>query len=322
MEKKYENIVITDSIYSLLIFLLYIGDSKNNLYITSTRMNKSVLSNLIGNKIVFTNKHLVKLNREKNILKRILIVLFHKIYIRTKIPNFSKFNFQHIYAQDLSFFDRHILKGHDYTILEDGYGNYEDIHYFENNQQQLKKLTFKRIRSWGLSSNCKKILLTGIGDIPKAIVKKVELIYIKKLWQHSNSKNDILKIFNINESLIKSLTKKSTILLTQPFSENNVLTETEKVNIYKKCIDIDYSDLIIKTHPDETTDYTKYFEGSTIITQTFPFEILGLLEIKFKKTITLFSTAALNFKDTSEIVWYGSEVHPKLYKKYGHQPML
>lgn len=322
MKKQYKNIIITDSIYSLLLFLLYIGDSKDNLYISTTRIDNDIFSNLIGDKIIFSNKFVIKLKREKNTFKRILHAISHKIYIRTKIPSFSIFNFEKIYVQDISFFDRYLLNQHKYTIIEDGYGNYENIHYFENNEQQLKKLTFKRVRSWGLSKNCGKIILTGIGYIPKSITKKVELIDIKTLWKKSNSQNDILRIFNINENLINSLTKKSTILLTQPFSENHVLTEAEKIEVYKKCVDVNYSDLIIKTHPDETTDYNKYFEGATVITQLFPFEILGLLDIKFKKTITLFSTAALSFKDDSEIVWCGSEVHPKLLEKYGHQPML
>lgn len=50
--------------------------------------------------------------------------------------------------------------------------------------------------------------------------------------------------------------------------------------------------------------------------QSFPAELFNLLDIKFKKAITIFSTAALSDKEI-EIDFYGTEIHPKLMERFG-----
>lgn len=322
VKKIYNNIVLVDSIYSLLIFLLYSGDDKDNLYIVSTRIDKKILSKLKGDKIIYNHDYSVKTYFENCVIKKILRVIHLKLYIRYKVPSLSKFKYKKIYAQDITYFSKVLLKNYKYTLIEDGYGNYEDIMYNENKNQLIKRILFRSIKGWGLSNNCEKIILTGIGKVPSIIKNKVELIDLKELWKKDNIKENILRIYNLNHDLISKIRERNTILITQPFSELRIISEEDKINIYKNCVPDQYDDLVIKTHPDEITNYEKYFEGALIINQAFPFEILDLLEIKFKKIITLFSTAALSLKTDSKLIWCGSEVHPKLFKKYGPQPMV
>lgn len=65
-------------------------------------------------------------------------------------------------------------------------------------------------------------------------------------------------------------------LVTQPFSELGIMTETRKIQMYRSIINAPDCDLMIKPHPQETTDYTRVFPGATILDQTVPFELTWL----------------------------------------------
>ena len=172
---------------------------------------------------------------------------------------------------------------------------------------------------YGYSKKIKKIYLTGLAQIPEEIKNKVEIIDLKKLWKLKTreEQQEILEIFGFNNNLIKELKEKNIILFTQPLSEDGILNEQEKIELYSKII-LKYpkEKLIIKTHPREKTNYSKIFNEIYILEQNFPAEIFKLLEISFKKGVTLFSTAVLT-NNCKEIDFYGTEVHPKLLKKFG-----
>ena len=125
-----------------------------------------------------------------------------------------------------------------------------------------------------------------------------------------------LKPTIINELLSESL---------QPLSEDELLLETEKIEIYKKII-IKYSEenIVIKPHPRETTNYKNIFPKIEIIFENFPSEFLDLYDIKFEKIITLFSTAALNLArgNFKNLIFYGTRVHPKLLEKWGDSDLI
>ena len=55
--------------------------------------------------------------------------------------------------------------------------------------------------------------------------------------------------------------------------------------------------------------------------QVFPAELLTLLDIHFKKAITIFSTAALTDSKV-KVDFYGTEIHPKLFERFGSQDTI
>lgn len=69
-------------------------------------------------------------------------------------------------------------------------------------------------------------------------------------------------------------------------------------------------------HPREKTNYKDIFKEILVLEQSFPAEIFELLEIKFDKGITIFSTAVLSTK-SKEIDFYGTEAHHKLLERFG-----
>ena len=165
-----------------------------------------------------------------------------------------------------------------------------------------------------------KIFLTEIHEIPSNIKEKVEIIDIFKLWHDlkKDNKEKILNIFGLNLNKIKRLEKRKILLLTQPLSEDNILSEKEKVNLYKKVLaEYNQEEIIIKAHPREKTDYQLFFPKIEIIENIIPIELLRLNNFEVEEVITLFSTGVLSYKDKAKISFYGTEVHPRLLEKFG-----
>lgn len=155
--------------------------------------------------------------------------------------------------------------------------------------------------------------------LPEDIIQKGERLnlqlYINKL--NFEEKKIILNIFGFNEKNIEKLKEKKNILYTQPLSEDGTITEKEKIELYSKIIK-NYKEetLVIKQHPKDKTDYKKIFPDIEVLDQNFPAELFSLLDMKFEKAITLFSTAVLSDKNI-KIDFYGTEVHPKILKRFG-----
>ena len=136
-----------------------------------------------------------------------------------------------------------------------------------------------------------KVIVNGLDDLKNSI--------------NETQKNKILKIFNADK-IIKNIKDTDILLLTEPFTECLELTLEEEIEIYKDIISkYEPQDIIIKPHPQEEKDYTKYFPNIRVINTPFP---LDLMNVKFKKIITIHSSAALNFKN-GKVEFYDGEIN-------------
>lgn len=157
-------------------------------------------------------------------------------------------------------------------------------------------------------------------DVPLELKSKVELVNLKEIWNNKNEiqKKNILSLFNLN-TINSMIYNRKIILLTQPLSEDRVLTEKEKVNIYNIILKkYDYNDVIIKPHPRETTNYEDFFNGVLVIEKNIPFELILLLNQEVaEKVITIFSSAARNVPSNIKVEWIGTSINEKLFKKFG-----
>jgi len=163
--------------------------------------------------------------------------------------------------------------------------------------------------------------LTGLAKIPKNIQKKVEVVDLKQLWSRKtkDEQKKIICYFGLNDELLDILKTKNIVLLTQPISEDGLVTESEKIDIYRSIIaKYDEEDIVIKPHPREKTDYSKYLKDILVFDSPVPFELFGFMGLKIEKVITLFSTAALNLDIDVEVDWLGTYNHPKLEKRIGN----
>lgn len=298
-----KKIAIISNLKVLLIFLLLNSEKLEEIFW------------IFDDKIEIKNKTIksFKVKRNKgmfDLIKKSIryYFYFHILSIKYNLKNLTIYGCDHIIG--VKFF----LKRNKFILLEDGTQNYDKNTY----KRSLKNKLFS-IPVFGIYKNVKKIYLTGLAPIPKEIKDKVEIINLKELWNKKSKveKEEILKIFGFNNKIINNLKGKNKILYTQPLSEDGVISEEEKIELYRQIIkNYDKEELIIKKHPREKTDYKAIFAEIEVLDQSFPAELFDLLDIKFKKAITIFSTAALSNKEI-EVDFYGTEIHPKLMERFG-----
>ena len=204
-------------------------------------------------------------------------------------------------------------------LYEHGSVNYQEN--FDDLTQKIKSKIFGMEKPYGRNKYIKNIYLRGTGKIPKDIEDKVVLIDIEYLWSliEKESEDRIFEIFGLDSEEIKKVRSKEIILFTQPFSEDNVLSEKEKIELYKHIIEnYNIEKLLIKSHPREKTNYKKEFPKITVIDQRIPSELLLFTKANFSRVVTVFSTSISIFLKKSEVDFYGTEAHPKLFKYYGN----
>jgi len=297
LRKRIDNVVIVSGPYNFLVLL------NSNIDIDLERtlfLTEQNFPSYLSDKFIFHKKFntLPKKQVEK--------LFFYLIYKLSVIPlkillklnqNMKYIGCDHFFFSDL-FLDK-------YTLVEDGLANYN----LEN-----KRKSFFLGETFGKKDQCKKIILTGIEQIPKVIEDKVEiikLIYIKK-YEIFFPRNKI----NFNSDL----KRKNLILITQPLSEDGYCDEMKKLEIYsfllKEYIEKKFFNIIIKTHPREITDYNKVFPDTFLLNNEYPLEIYNLYGYRFDFAITLFSSALYNINANNKI-FVGTEKYDFLIKQFG-----
>lgn len=326
----YKSSCYVNGSYPLLLFLLMKTEKNLNdiFFFLGRGVPESIAKNLKNS--WHLNIYFKKKNKFIKYIKMYLLYRnLEKFLIREKLLE------KNIYLQDnvsySQFFMNHI---NNCFLLEDGLANYNKQLYNEIQKEQTKQKRLKIVRDrflkrskiyykiFGLSEKIKKIYLTGIAEIPEIIKDKVEIINLKEKWEQLSleEQEEILKIFNLkNSDLIKwQKLKNKVLLITQPLSEDGIITEKEKIEMYKEIIEKNkLENIMIKPHPREKTNYKKIFPDVELIEGKFPLEILMLLGINFKEVITIFSTAALNFKGITNVNFIGTEDNIYLKEKVG-----
>ncbi|MBO7244563.1 MAG: hypothetical protein J6V53_04710 [Alphaproteobacteria bacterium] len=175
-------------------------------------------------------------------------------------------------------------------------------------------------------------------DIEKSAHPKLIVHDLEKLWNEKTEKEKakIASIFNVNEKTLKLLESKSVILITQPLSEDSIVSEEEKIQLYKSILsNYDLDQVVIKPHPREKTNWGEIFPNVPIITRQVPAELLSMM-VKPKKVCTFYSTAAFSLcppenvdiysKDFSNLIFahpgqnMGNVPYIDIEKVYGHRP--
>ncbi|ANO31841.1 hypothetical protein A6E01_00880 [Vibrio breoganii] len=139
---------------------------------------------------------------------------------------------------------------------------------------------------------------------------RCNFIDIKSEWEKrtQSEREELLSIFRVSYDDFSYINGSSSILFTQPFSENRSdYLESDKVNGYRHIINmhgIKEKDIIIKPHPAEKTDYSLYFPDATIIKSSFPAELIALLGFNLDKVLSVATTAGECFKGSCNLIYY------------------
>lgn len=309
--------------YQLLIFLL-LKDKNDEITFILPKYLEKLGEKLKKNKVII-------LEQEKPQLRKILKFLGYYKYIKKLVKTLNISEDTILYGDSVINYilsDKNML-----CRLEDGCGNYVTKAHVENSTlKQLIYFYLERIiyffffkkrmlkENEKLKKRINKYYATEMAPKNLEYEEKVERINLKELWQKKNEKEqkEILDIFNVKKEILEKISSKKIILFTQPLSEDGIIEEAEKIELYKKIIaKYNEEELVIKTHPREKTKYEIIFKKSLIIKETFPSEILSFIGFKPEKAVTIFSSAVFGVGENVKIDFYGTEIHEKLYNKFG-----
>ena len=304
-----KKIYIIHSLYSLLLILCNEKIEDNSKIIVSKDdFSEEILRKL---KKYFET---IEIYEPKN---RVLKFLNYYLYMRKKLNKYL--DYEVIMSCDHRLIGQFFIKSKKENILyEDGIATVLNTGI---TNIKLRKILGFNIENFGRSTLCKNIYINNKKVEDEIIYKKSIQIDLEELWEklEDDRKNIIKDIFGINQIFNEEIY----LLLTQPLSEDKLITEVEKIAIYRRILD-KYKDkkIIIKIHPREKTDYSLYFPKCIILKEKYPIELLCLNGLKIKKAITLFSTAVFGLKKNTKIDFYGTRVHPKLLEKWGDSDLI
>lgn len=250
---------------------------------------------------------------------------YYRIYYPLKFPFILRSDLDY-WGHDHVFNAHCFLRNHPFHLLEDGMFNYGPFIYHQTKQKYLflKRLVagsnfvgYKRYA--GDEKNCIGIYLTGLSDKGEALNDpKVKIRSFSDMWNDSDieKRTFINNIFGVSCRLIDGCRKCHQILLTTPFSESGVLSEAEKIDMYRKVLKmIGRNDIVIKPHPREVTDYSTCLNVPVLDTKA-PMQLLSLNGVKFDCVYSVYDSSALyDFPYKVKVCVLGSEVYPPLYEK-------
>ncbi|MBD3582614.1 glycosyltransferase family 52 [Flavobacterium selenitireducens] len=102
------------------------------------------------------------------------------------------------------------------------------------------------------------------------------------------------------------------LLITQPLSEDGIVTEKQKVDVYAKAIEEAKAAgyvVYLKTHPREFTKYSELFSDVKFIPQLFPIEVFNLdPDYKFEVGLTVFSGSLDNLANVENKITLGRDI--------------
>jgi len=215
-----------------------------------------------------------------------------------------------------------MFKGFEMVLVEDGLGLYS-----------LDKFSFKDIikfvlripKTKGKDKRIKCIEATNKDKLIKSLRNKAVTLDIEYLQNNLNSNeiDALYKIFFVNKNNISI--NNNFLLLTQPFSEDKFISESEKIDIYNRILK-EFSkgyNIFIKPHPRELTDYKKsILFPFTEIERNFPIELMNLTQdIHFDTVVTINSSAIDFINFANERKKLGIDYDIRLLKGY-HRAFL
>lgn len=315
MNKKYLNlkaVCFVDSTHTLLLYLLIYGKNQfeSTFFFISNAISEHVRLKMRYYKFWSYTKF-VKRNFIYRLLYRILLfrISYYKWPFLKKLP---------IYGHDHLWFVPALLKNRSMIVIEDGEVNYS-MEYLERSMNKKHKFLYKMLfgpkaasGDYGSSLQAKEILLTNYRPIPYCIKNKTKIVNMIELWENFKDKSFVLDVFGLTNDDISILKTKKILILTQPMASIDVLKD-----IYGGIINkYDSKDVVLKTHPRETTDYSKLFPNVTVFTKQVPAELFSLLGIFFTDIYTITSTAIFSFPQESKKHYLGEMFLNRIINKY------
>ena len=310
---KNDIICVVNNTHGLLMYFLKFPDKfTSTLFICQDDMPLVIRRNL--EKVII----MPSFNHDKKYLA-IIKRVGYRIYMHCSkfwyLKRFSKIicGHDHLYFSGSFISDKFIC-------LEDGTANYLTTHRKASKSKSLIREKILGVSSdvYGYSDKIKKVVLSGMMKTPEELSQKAELVDIINTWKSCSeeSKQRFLSIFDVENEL----PRKKIMIITQPFSEDGYVTEEEKINIYKSLLEhynkkYKNSEICIKPHPREKTNYRSHFD-CTVIESPVPAQVL-ILEMCVEIISTLYSSVGYITGDGCKVHLFGTSPSRNLELKVG-----
>ncbi len=215
----------------------------------------------------------------------------------------------YINAQSIGHFTGKVIALKYPTIaVSDGLSDLQNFpKYFENNQFN-GYMTSTQIATQ----------LSMINNHP--LVQKMNL---KALWNQKTEEEKQLigKAFHLDKQTLNLLSTKKIVLVTQPLSEDNIMTEQQKRSFYSDIMsNYPADEFVVKPHPREQTNWQSVFPNAPIISRQVPMELLSVMA-PIDRLVTFYSTAGTDLVKPSHVDFYAKDFE-KLSFVHPEQPLM
>lgn len=308
-DKLFDDLVYVNSIYSLMIYMSIKRSESKTLYLLGKSLDKEFIFDCLDN-VVIINENYTLPRLHRLLIGYDLWVPSNVEWIKRLISSSKNFFIHDHLPLSVLFVNKNV------NILEDGLANYQ---VRKGNSGKLsnciKKVLGLSHEPYGWNKNVTSVFLTGFKSVPSDL--KHKYVHVDRENLSMSIKNCFGGILNI-EFINKY--KEFDLLITQPLSEDGILTEEIKIQLYSKIIALSDKMVVIKPHPRELTDYSKLFSHSSVVV----LEGDKLLESLYGNdnlctVYSLFSTAAyyfeLNRKYTVKL--FGTANIEELIQRFG-----
>ena len=328
---KISRVCISDSIYSLLFYLLFSSEKEieETFFFFSDGIHESIRKK-------FKYHEYIEFARSVKSRRGYIFLIFRRIYLN--FFSHAKWPFlrtARIFALDYLYTAIPWIGKRTYTHIADGPNCFANLKVTPEYQtllharrhpllSSLGRFVFGHLwhQGYGVARECELIMSSTPDRLPEH-AGKVSVVYpLEDLWKHSSDskKKWILNIFNVTENELNEMRKRDTILLTQQLATEGTVSEEELVSIYRKLLTgIAENQIVIKRHPRDRVNYKKYFPQAFVYDKFTPMQIFTLEGISFKTAVTIFSSSALSLGEYTRVIWGGTDVHPEILKRYGKQ---
>lgn len=184
-------------------------------------------------------------------------------------------------------------------IIEDGARNY--IIRISHAKLLKRKYLLRTYIGDGFDERVREINLQFPEQLDERLRHKGTRLELRQMQDNLSARDNqrILNVF-MNGETVRLNNQKKILIITQPLSEDNFVTEQYKVSLYAEMIKAhaDDHEVYIKPHPRELTNYHEKLHRPFIeIPRSFPLEMFDLMEnIRFDKGITIFSSGMGNLR--------------------------
>lgn len=335
--KKYSYLCITDTPYTLLLYLLYCKeeDIKTTFFLLGDNISDEICSKLphcYHYSTLRINQWLAKLQQYGRLYRLFRLYYLKWLYYRwikiCKTPWYTKY--RDIFCIDHIEISSVIIGNRNYTLIEDSPLR---CMYYPGKQMQAD-ICHRNIMSWveyklagpihtwqyGSHFFCRQLLFTT-PSVPNYLkTKKIIILDVKEKWENAteNQKKQILNVFNCTNEDVLLLQSRNIVLFTQPlYKDIPNFSISDQVHLYKKVLSkYPPSQVIIKIHPRDEINYSVFFPKHKLFQKQIPSQLMEVLDIRHEKAITIFSTAVC-MSYPLQIDWYGTEVDERIFKVYG-----